>query len=347
MGRKAAPGMEKVFDKTAVFVGLARDCAATVPQVLGNISRMSRLFAESAFIFVENDSRDSTKTEIRRWCQDKPNARLISLDGLAASCPIRTIRLETARNHYLSLIRSDFRAHDFLFVLDCDEVNAAPIDLHMVTRAVEFLAGEPDRAGVFGNAKGNYYDLWALRHPVLCPGDVWEEACDYALKYGVPDDEAFRQTFSKRIFKIAPDTAAPLEVDSAFGGLGIYNVPSVLRNTRHYVGHKRKSVRLPAPQANGGGVRELGWQCCEHVSFNAGFRELGQKLFVLPYLVNCETPDIQFSPSFWRSALFVPQSPPGAAPDAASPADRPKIGRNQACPCGSGKKYKHCHGAQA
>ena len=21
-----------------------------------------------------------------------------------------------------------------------------------------------------------------------------------------------------------------------------------------------------------------------------------------------------------------------------------KIGRNEACPCGSGKKYKHCHG---
>jgi preprotein translocase subunit SecA len=21
-----------------------------------------------------------------------------------------------------------------------------------------------------------------------------------------------------------------------------------------------------------------------------------------------------------------------------------KVGRNQPCPCGSGKKYKHCHG---
>src|SRR5271168_1556056 len=149
--------MAKLFDKSAVFVGLARDCAATIPHVLDNISRMSGLFRESAFIFVENDSRDSTKAEIGRWCQAKPSARLISLDGLAATCPIRTIRLETARNHYLSLMRSDFRAHDYLFVLDCDEVNAAPIDLHAVTRAVEFLAAEPDRAGVFGNGTGNYY----------------------------------------------------------------------------------------------------------------------------------------------------------------------------------------------
>ena len=27
--------------------------------------------------------------------------------------------------------------------------------------------------------------------------------------------------------------------------------------------------------------------------------------------------------------------------------DARKVGRNEACPCGSGKKYKHCHGALA
>jgi len=27
--------------------------------------------------------------------------------------------------------------------------------------------------------------------------------------------------------------------------------------------------------------------------------------------------------------------------------DVPRVGRNDACPCGSGKKYKHCHGALA
>jgi preprotein translocase subunit SecA len=46
--------------------------------------------------------------------------------------------------------------------------------------------------------------------------------------------------------------------------------------------------------------------------------------------------------------------PPGAPPQAPSGAqaqpepfvrDQPKVGRNQPCPCGSGKKYKQCHGA--
>src|SRR5262245_28535351 len=31
--------------------------------------------------------------------------------------------------------------------------------------------------------------------------------------------------------------------------------------------------------------------------------------------------------------------------DMREPAPRGKIGRNEQCPCGSGKKYKHCHGA--
>ncbi|HET6633298.1 MAG TPA: preprotein translocase subunit SecA [Rhodanobacteraceae bacterium] len=37
----------------------------------------------------------------------------------------------------------------------------------------------------------------------------------------------------------------------------------------------------------------------------------------------------------------------GAAPAPATPVYRsgPKVGRNDPCPCGSGKKYKHCHGA--
>ena len=31
--------------------------------------------------------------------------------------------------------------------------------------------------------------------------------------------------------------------------------------------------------------------------------------------------------------------------DPANPATWGKVGRNEPCPCGSGKKYKHCHGA--
>jgi len=39
----------------------------------------------------------------------------------------------------------------------------------------------------------------------------------------------------------------------------------------------------------------------------------------------------------------------GAEPQAAAPVKREteKVGRNDPCPCGSGKKYKKCHGTAA
>jgi preprotein translocase subunit SecA len=42
-----------------------------------------------------------------------------------------------------------------------------------------------------------------------------------------------------------------------------------------------------------------------------------------------------------------PAPPPGPAPETAGTFVRGerKVGRNEPCPCGSGKKYKHCHGA--
>jgi preprotein translocase subunit SecA len=46
-----------------------------------------------------------------------------------------------------------------------------------------------------------------------------------------------------------------------------------------------------------------------------------------------------------RAAPPLPPAPP--APELAAPFVRGerKVGRNEPCPCGSGKKYKHCHGA--
>jgi preprotein translocase subunit SecA len=36
-----------------------------------------------------------------------------------------------------------------------------------------------------------------------------------------------------------------------------------------------------------------------------------------------------------------------ASRDPANPTSWGKVGRNEACPCGSGKKFKHCHGRYA
>ncbi len=48
----------------------------------------------------------------------------------------------------------------------------------------------------------------------------------------------------------------------------------------------------------------------------------------------------------FANASLVPDAT-GAARDPSNPASWGKVGRNEDCPCGSGKKYKHCHGRYA
>jgi hypothetical protein len=315
----------------ALFAGCVRDCAFWLPSVLRNIERIASLFDEAAFIFVENDSQDATKQILRSWCSERNNSRLISLDGLGSVQPVRTLRLARARREYIAALKADFSDYSYLIVLDFDDVNASPIDAQSVQRAVAFLESDALHAGVFANQDGVYYDLWALRHPEKCPRDVWEEVFDCAASLRLSDEEAFNRTFSRRVFSL-PSNAQPLEVDSAFGGFGIYKVGSVLRNRSDFIGFKKKQVST----ANGN--IEVGWQVCEHVSFNHGFRERHERLFVLPYLVNANTGNMSFAPSFFRGLSF------GVS---AMTHHGPSVGQREPCPCGSGKKYKHCHGASA
>ncbi|MDH3213483.1 MAG: SEC-C metal-binding domain-containing protein [Myxococcales bacterium] len=57
-------------------------------------------------------------------------------------------------------------------------------------------------------------------------------------------------------------------------------------------------------------------------------------------------------PALAGAALAANKAPVGTAVGSDSPPrpvqrSVPKVGRNDPCPCGSGKKYKKCHGAGA
>jgi preprotein translocase subunit SecA len=53
------------------------------------------------------------------------------------------------------------------------------------------------------------------------------------------------------------------------------------------------------------------------------------------------------APGAPASAGNIMEMEPRSVPESAAPFVRPmpKVGRNEPCPCGSGRKYKHCHGA--
>ena len=282
-----------------LFVGAAQNCANYLPAVLRNIENIAACSSEVGFVFIENDSTDSTVEIIKDWGAKQENFYFINLDGLNA-IPIRTLRLEIARNAYVETIKFYKKLHsfDYVAVIDMDDDGAYPIDTNMVLSGIKFLETSSTKAAIFSNQRGVYCDMWALRHFDICPIDPWEEVLDYAVKYECPDDMAFAKTFAKRIFSVE-ESSAPIEVESAFGGFGIYKMKYILQNQNSYLGSKLKII----PREDG----TLGyhrWQVCEHVHFHAGIRNQGGEMFIYPGLINRESFDITFPANAFREMLF-------------------------------------------
>ncbi len=320
--------------KRAIFAGLARNCAAWLPRVLANVEMMAKAFEQSAFLFLENDSFDNSRAILERWCAGRPRAVLLTPDDPAAFGRVRTVRLAALRNQIIAEARRRHPDFDVLVLLDCDDVCATPQDPQAFARALDFLWQSEERATVFANSPGHYYDMWAFRHPAHCPFDIWEATMDHSIRHHTSRAAAFDAVYAPRIFAM-PIGAPPLEVDSAFGALGIYRLSRVLANRARYDGSKIRTIETEA------GPKQMGWQMCEHVSFHAGLRADGGRLFVLPWLSIGFMEEVTLTKD-WEFILFDPadlDAPPVlVAPPTA------EIGRNQPCPCGSGQRYKNCHG---
>jgi preprotein translocase subunit SecA len=66
-----------------------------------------------------------------------------------------------------------------------------------------------------------------------------------------------------------------------------------------------------------------------------------ERIANVTYTAPTETGEVQ---STMDEATAARQRPVAAAAGLAA-GGMPRVGRNDPCPCGSGKKYKHCHGA--
>lgn len=308
--------------KKAAFVGFARDSAEHMRHVLANVHSYSECFEQSAFIFIENDSRDATKLLLRDHVGRTKNAELIELDGLSFQLKQRTIRLAYLRNLAVDKLKQLYFDFDVAFFLDADDANAfwLPEQKSMLLGALDFLERNERCAAVFPNQLGIYYDMWALRHSSLCPNDIWEEVADFALIHNASDDVAFENAFKKRALQIDPNHE-PIRVDSAFGGLGIYKISSILKNEGKYVGQKLKLLSSSTKKK-----KKVGWQTCEHVSFNRGFIANGEELYIVPRFLNGLTYGLSSPARAWRNLIF-------------------EIGHDSMCPCGSDKTFAQCCGS--
>jgi hypothetical protein len=281
------------------FIGVARDCAKFLPEALINVARLAGIASRSAGLIVENDSRDDTKSILKEWCADKESFQMVSLDGLSG-IGVRGLRLELVRNYCIDLAKQiGAEEYDAVVIMDLDDASVYPINENTFLEAIHFLMEEPQRAGVFPNQLGFYYDLWTLRHSEWFPVDCWEEVFDAVISSEMSDEEAFEKTLRKRVISFQ-ETDKPFLVESAFGGMGIYKSSYFFKNPNPYLGSKIRAFPLGHKL-----YPFIRLEVCEHVHFNRGINGIGGELFVYPRLINGTTEGFRLpSPHTFRQFLF-------------------------------------------
>ena len=256
--------------KRALVVGAARNCAEGLKASLPRLERLQHSFEHVKYVIVTNDSTDGTHDILRDWSKRVPGVELVCLDGLIYSAPNRTARLAIIRNIYLSELWRKDEPFDYLVVADLDGLNESLIDEPAFSQAVN--AAPPDWSALFANQRGDYYDIWALRHPTWSPDDCIAQMKRYARKWRwlLTKRGAMKAAARKYVLprqKLIDPSSPPIAVDSAFGGFGIYKTDAL--NGAYYVGLNAK-----------------GREICEHVSFHKAIKSNGGQLYVLPSLLN-------------------------------------------------------------
>jgi len=169
------------------IAGLVRNGEGTVAE---SVRRLAATLPEGRrvhWMVIESDSEDGTVSVLERLAREQADFSFRSLGRLAPRHPQRTDRIAHCRNaglQWLETLREGGTPVSHLLMADLDGVNDG-----LTREALATCWAREDWAACTANQSGRYYDLWASRHPVWCPGDCWLEA-DFLSAHGVPRDRA-------------------------------------------------------------------------------------------------------------------------------------------------------------
>jgi len=274
-------------DLRVVFAGCARNCSSFLPKVLDNIEFYSSFFSDSYMIIVENGSTDKTKEILKN---NKNNKNFFLFEDDLNELPYRGQRLEKARNLIIETIKKNTNliSCDLFIMLDLDDIGTYRIEKKNILDSVKFLFSREKIAAVFANQLGTYYDMWTLRDQKYCKNDFWVEVLQFLMKNKNANEkisksnfeEAKKNIIDKKTYSFEKNHP-PIQVDSAFGGFGIYKMKYVLKNKRKYSGTQIVNLRSKDEIK-----LKVKYKKCEHVNFNQGLTEQNLELYILPNLIN-------------------------------------------------------------
>ena len=245
-----------------LVTGLARDCGNHLAREILRIERHAlKIFTAVDFFIVESDSIDNTEEVLRQINSKKRNVQYLSLGKLANKIPGRIDRLRYCRNYYVNFVRQNVTEDkpDFVMVVDLDIKNRA-LELHPLAK----LMSENWWDGLFANQKGPYYDIYALRKEGWVEDDCFKRYRELARR--MPAKKAKQEAVWSQMRRIPRDKEL-IEVESAFGGLGVY----------------RRQVFESFDYAS---LDETSTGESEHISLHKKIVDSDGRLFIVPAMTN-------------------------------------------------------------
>src|SRR5579871_1585196 len=149
--------------------GLARNCAAELPQNLKLIEALAARCEELHCIIATNDNVDQTGRILAQWSKGNERAKIIDIPSLEHQLSSRADRLAYLRNRALAEARAMSASFTHFLVLDLDGPNTHTT----ATNVLSLMNGEGKGwSGLFANQRNAYYDLYALRKTGWIEEDV-------------------------------------------------------------------------------------------------------------------------------------------------------------------------------
>lgn len=271
-----------------LVVGTIRNGAQTLSKELMQLQQALKNCPKVSFLIIESDSTDQTVAVLEQLKLTFPTLDYQSLGTLKETIPKRTARIAHCRNAYLQALETQvvYQDVDYVLMSDLDGMNT-----HLTPAGIASCWEMEDWAVCTANQMGLYYDLWALRHPLICPNDCWK-VYEYLVKEtGLSPSKARIKAVYSQMFDL-PSHAKPIEVESAFGGLAIYRKETLL------------GLRY-------NGLDKSGNEFCEHISLHQQIRAKGGRIILNPQLINGKAPreHLQFGTPkkivrYWIERLF-------------------------------------------
>ena len=126
-------GYKLMSKSNVVFCSIVRDCEKSLKNNIPIVDKLRSKFKNSQVIVFENDSKDNTKTILKKWSKESPNVHVTCKDYKEISIPTNEIegtnkyfskhrmsRMINYRNKYLELLDTlDFN-YDYLIEIDLD-----------------------------------------------------------------------------------------------------------------------------------------------------------------------------------------------------------------------------------